>query len=157
MRAAKAAEKPISGATVGDIYVTYLALPLPAGHARAGDAAPLLAGLVLVSALLPSPALLHQRRLRCAVGQRAPRRSGGFHGRAAFELQDRPSGTQTQTQTHEHTSTQTHRHHCGVSDGGGNARRYSSRTPNKGDFALSAHINQRTAEYLLLCSRCRSW
>jgi hypothetical protein len=53
---------------------------------------------------------------------------------------------------HRHTNTRshkTHRHNCGVSDGGGNARRYSFRTPNKGDLprSLSAHINQRTGEY----------
>ena len=151
----KAAEKPISGATVGDICdITYLALPLPAGHARAGDAASLPAGLVLVGALLPPPTLLHQRRLSCAASQRAPRRSGGFHGRAAFERASGSSGwnTHTDTERTEHTSTQAHRHHCGVSDGGGNARTllYSSRTRNKGGLCareLSALINQRTRGY----------
>jgi hypothetical protein len=53
---------------------------------------------------------------------------------------DRREVEHKNTRHNEHTIT--HRHtdtYCGVSDGGGNARRYSFRTPNKGDLrSLSA-------------------
>ena len=52
---------------------------------------------------------------------------------------DRREVEHKNTRHNEHTIT--HRHtdtYCGVSDGGGNARRYSFRTPNKGELALAS-------------------
>ena len=46
--------------------VTYLALPLPAGHACAGDASPLLVGFVFFGVLLPASALLYWRLCCCS-------------------------------------------------------------------------------------------
>jgi hypothetical protein len=127
--------------------MTYLALPLPAGHARAGDAASFLAGLVLVGALLPSPALL-RRRLRCCAVGRARRRSGGFHGRAAFEAF--LGSSEVQHKNTRHTNTRSHRHTdttVGSPMAGETRDAIAFELRTRGTCARSArNINQRTGE-----------